>query len=84
MKTLQWTDARSAEEALRQSQDEDVIVVRDGQPVAVVMALDEDDAHWLGREVDPAFIASVAQARKDVQEGRAISHDDLKRELGSI
>jgi hypothetical protein len=82
MKTLQWTDARSAEEALRQSQDEDVIVVRDGQPVAVVMALDEDDAYWLKREMDPAFIASIAQARKDVEEGRAISHEEMKRRLG--
>ena len=82
MKTLQWTDPSSAEDVLRQSQQDDVIVLRNGQPVAVVMALDDDDDYWLRREMDPAFIASIARAKKDVENRRTISHEALKRELG--
>lgn len=82
MKKLQWTDAGSAEQVLREAQNDDVIVIRDGQPVAVVRALDGDEAYWLERESDPAFAESLQRARKDIDEGRGISHDDLKREFG--
>ena len=82
MQRLEWTDPSSAEKVLQQSQQDDVIVLRDGRPVAVVMALDDDDAYWLEREMDPAFIASIAQAREDVKAGRTISHEELKRKLG--
>ena len=82
MKKLQWTDAGSAEQVLRESQSDDVIVMRDGQPVAVVMAVGGDEAYWLEREADPAFIESLARAKKGIEEGRGISHEDLKRELG--
>jgi hypothetical protein len=43
---------------------------------------DDDDLEWYTQERDPAFLKSLAQARQQVQEGRTVGHDDLKRELG--
>jgi len=37
---------------------------------------------WYPRERDPKFVASIAEARRQVQQGRTIGHDDLKKELG--
>lgn len=82
MKTLQWSDAASAEELLRQAQDEEVVVIRDGRPVAVVQPLDEEELAWLMRERDPGFVASIAQARADIEAGKGVDHDALKKELG--
>ena len=82
MKTLNWTDPPSAENVLKQAQDENVLVVRDGQPVAIVTPLSDDDAEWLKQEMDPAFIRSIAEGRKDYKEGRFITHEDLKKQLG--
>jgi hypothetical protein len=43
---------------------------------------DDDDSDWYARERDPAFLNSIARAREQVRQGRTISHDDLKKELG--
>lgn len=82
MRTAKWTDQTSADELLREGQHEEVVVVRDGQPVALVVPFDADDLEWYARERDPRFLDSIAAARRDVADGRAISHDELKRELG--
>jgi len=37
---------------------------------------------WAIQENDPAFIASIAKARKQIAAGDTISLEDLKRELG--
>jgi hypothetical protein len=33
-------------------------------------------------EYDPAFLASLAEARRQVERGETVSHSDLKREFG--
>ena len=82
MKTVTWTDNTAWEEAIRQAEQGDVLVVRGGHAVALLMPFDDDDLEWYGRERDPEFLASLAQARRQVQEGRTIGHDALKSELG--
>ena len=82
MKTLKWTDPSSADAALQQAQNEEVIVVRDGHPVALVTPMDDEELSWYLRERDPAFIESIARARADVAAGKSTSHDNLKREFG--
>ncbi len=42
----------------------------------------DDEMYWYNRERDPAFLESIADARRQVREGRTISLTDLKRELG--
>ena len=46
------------------------------------MPFDDDDLDWYVRERDPAFLAALVQARRQVREGRTIGHGELKQELG--
>ena len=82
MKTIDWTGNTPWDEVLRQAEQEDVVVVRDGHAVALVVPFDDDDLQWYARERDPAFLASLARARQQVREGKTVRHGDLKRELG--
>ncbi len=82
MKTVSWTANSSWDELLSQMGEEDVLVLRDGHPVALVTPFDDEDLAWYARERDPAFLESLARARTQIQESRIISHEDLKKELG--
>jgi antitoxin (DNA-binding transcriptional repressor) of toxin-antitoxin stability system len=83
MKTLTWTDPKSAEELLRQAQGEEVVVLRHGHPIALLTPLDDNELEWYLRERDPAFIQSIAEARAAIAGGKVTSHEDLKREFGT-
>jgi antitoxin (DNA-binding transcriptional repressor) of toxin-antitoxin stability system len=82
MKTVDWTDDRPMGEILGGDPKEDVVLFRDGHPVALVIPFDEDDLEWYARERDPEFLASLARAREQVANGQTIGHEALKRELG--
>jgi hypothetical protein len=82
MKTVTWNESTSCAEIVRQAEDEDVVLVRDGHAVALITPFDDDDLEWYAREHDPAFLDSIARARQQVAEQRSVSHEDLKRELG--
>ena len=82
MKTVSWTANSSWDEVLDQMGEEDVLVLRDGNPVALVTPFDDEDLAWYARERDPAFLASLAKARRQIQGGESVSHEDLKKELG--
>ena len=82
MKTVIWTEDASWDEVLRQAGDEDVVVLRDGHPVVLMTPFDDDDLAWYARERDPAFLESLAKARRQVEQGKTVSHESLKRDLG--
>jgi hypothetical protein len=81
VKTLTWTEGMSWENVMRQAEQEDVVVLRDGHPIALVTPFDDDDLHLHAPERDPAFLASIAQARQQIARGNSINHGDLKRAL---
>ncbi len=85
MKTLVASKDLSTEELIRRNEDH-IILVEGGRPVALVsrLDLDEDDLDWLEQELDPAFIASLARARQQVKDGRSKSLADVKAELGIV
>ncbi len=83
MKTLVASKDLSTEELVRRNEDH-VVLFEGGRPVALVSRLDEDDLDWLEQELDPAFIASLAQARQQVKDGRTKSLADVKAELGIV
>ena len=58
------------------------IAMRDGHAVALVMPFDDDDLEWYARERDPSFLASLADARQQVAQGKTLSHGELKKALG--
>jgi hypothetical protein len=82
VKTGTWTENASWDDVLRQAGEEDVIVLRDGHPVILMTPFDDDDFTWYARERDPAFLESLAKARRQVEQGQTASHEDLKRDLG--
>jgi hypothetical protein len=82
VKTVTWTENASWDDVLRQAGEEDVIVLRDGHPVVLMTPFDDDDLAWYARERDPAFLESLAKARRQVEEGKTVRHEDLKRDLG--
>ncbi|MDB5354523.1 MAG: hypothetical protein JWN24_976 [Phycisphaerales bacterium] len=82
MKTIEHTGPAASEQAIREGQSQDVVVLQDGKPVALVVPFDGDDLRWYATEHDATFIESIAQARDDVRAGRSVSHEELKKELG--
>ena len=82
MKKIELATPTASEQAIRDGQLEEVVVLRDGRPVALVIPFDDDDLEWYARERDPAFIESIARAREQAKSGQTVSHDELKANLG--
>jgi hypothetical protein len=82
MKTVDLRDEASLAQVLSQNQDEDVVIVRDGRAVALVVPFDDEDLEWYARERDPAFIESIDRARRQVADGNTVTHAELKKRLG--
>jgi len=82
MKTVIWTENTPWDEVLREGEQEEVILMRDGHAIALLVPFDDDDLDWYARERDPSFLASIAQARRQIERGQTMSHEDLRRDLG--
>ena len=82
MKTVELSGPASSEQAIRAGESEEVVVMRDGKPVAIVVPFDEEDLVWYATERDPQFLESIARAREEVKAGRTVSHENLKKEMG--
>jgi hypothetical protein len=82
MKTVIWTQNASWDEVLQQAGEEEVIVLRDGHAVVLMTPFDDDDLAWYARERDPAFLESLAKARRQVEQGETVNHEALKAQLG--
>lgn len=81
MKTVDFTQNSPVAEVVRQAQDEELLLVRDGHAMALVIPFDDDDVEWYRRERDPKFLESLALARRQVQEGKTVRHEDLRRKV---
>jgi prevent-host-death family protein len=82
MKTMTWNAETRCDEVVHEARSEDVVLIQNGRPVAVVMPIEEDDLEWLRIERSPEFIASIAKAREQVRRGECITHEELLAELG--
>lgn len=82
MKQVVWTHDISWEDTVRQAEHEDVVIMRDGHAVALMVPFDDEELDWYLREHDPQFISSIARARQQVVAGQTVAHDELKRHLG--
>jgi antitoxin (DNA-binding transcriptional repressor) of toxin-antitoxin stability system len=82
MKTIELTSPAAGERAIREGRNEEVVVMENGHPVALVIPFDDDDLEWYARERDPAFIAAIARAREQARRGETLSVDEVKARLG--
>lgn len=82
MKQIELTADVALKQLLQEAEKEDVVLTRQGHAVALVSPIDDEELTWYVRERDPEFLASIARARAQVQQGQTVGHDDLKRQLG--
>src|SRR6185437_3026008 len=57
--------------------NEDVLLLRNGHPVALVVPFDDDDLEWYALERDPDFIESIRRAREQVARGETIPQEEV-------
>jgi PHD/YefM family antitoxin component YafN of YafNO toxin-antitoxin module len=82
MKQVELTKGLALEAVLKEAKRQDVVLTRRGRPVALVSEMDAEELYWHAREHDPAFLASLRRARRQVKKGHTVRHEDLKRQLG--
>ncbi len=82
MKSVTVSDRRTLRDVIGKGVKKDVVVERNGHAVALIVPFDDDDRYWYAREHDPAFIKSIAKARRNFKAGKSISHEELKAKLG--
>jgi prevent-host-death family protein len=69
---------------LKASQDGPVIVTKNGKPVAVLLAMqDEDELERLILAYSPKFQHLLRAAEKQIQDGYGIPHDEFWKEIES-
>ncbi len=69
---------------LKQSAGEEMLLTRDGRPIGVLIAFeDEDDWFDYQLENDPRFLKRIEQARAEIKAGNTISLEQLKDKLGA-
>ena len=56
MKTVVWTEHTAWEATVRQAEQEDVLVIRDGHVVALLMPFDDDDLSGTRTNVIPSSL----------------------------
>src|SRR5260370_42409061 len=64
MKTITWTGVTPWDELIRDAEHEEVVVMRDGHAVALLMPFDDDDLEWYAREHHPGFLGPIVKARQ--------------------
>ena len=82
MKRIEATDKRRIGLVLPKPGGDDVLVEREGRPVAVIVPLDKDEYWWYLKERSPEFAKSLARAEKHAREGKVTRLADVKKEFG--
>ncbi len=67
-----------------ESTHEQIMITKHGRPAAVIMAAEDleslqETLYWLSR---PGIRESIVEAEADIEAGRTISSDELRRQLG--
>jgi prevent-host-death family protein len=69
---------------LKLSERGPVVVTRNGKPVAVLLAVsDEDEIERLALAYSPKFQSILEVAEQQIREGKGIAHEDFWREIES-
>jgi prevent-host-death family protein len=64
---------------LQLAEKESVVITRDGQPVGILIGLEDAQDWWEELMMrDPCFEAEIAQARQSLKEGKGITIEELR------
>lgn len=72
-----------ASEVVKKSQREPVVITVHGKPKAILTSITEDELEDFLFENSPRLRKRIEEGLKDAEEGRVISHRDLKSRLKS-
>lgn len=68
---------------LQIAERESVIITRDGQPVGILIGLEDAEDWWEELMLrDSRFEVEIAQARQSLKEGKGISIEEMKAKYG--
>lgn len=67
-----------------ESTHEQIMITKHGRPAAVIVAAEDleslqETVYWLSR---PGIRESIAEAEVDIEAGRTVGSDELRRQLG--
>lgn len=83
MKHLDLTQATDSLATYVQKLGEDkLVVIQDGRPIAILMAVPEDDLEDISLGNNPEFLAILEQSRTSLQEKGGTSLEQVKQRLG--
>ena len=64
---------------LQLAEMESVIITRDGQPVGILIGLEDPEDWWEELMIrEPVFEAEIAQARQSLKDGKGITIEELR------
>lgn len=64
---------------LQVAENESVVITRDGQPVGILIGLEDAEDWWEELMLrNPRFEVEIAQARQSLKEGKGISIEEIK------
>ncbi len=67
---------------IKASEDELVVITKNGKPVAVLVSMEDDDElERLALAYSRRFQALLGEAREQIQAGKGVAHDDFWREI---
>ncbi len=83
MKQLDLTQATDSLATYIQKLEEDkLVVMEDGQPVAILMLVTEDELEDISLSKNPEFLAILEQSRTSLREKGGTSLEQVKHRLG--
>ena len=76
---------RNLDAYLRLAEEEEIIIVKDDQPVGVLIGLADHDAwHDYLLESDPRFLKRIREARRSIQEGRGVYLEEIEALMSDV
>lgn len=85
MKHLELTEAtNSLATYIQELGEETVVIIQNGQPVAVLMPVREDALEDISLSNNPEFLSILEQSRASLKQKGGISIDQVKKRLGLV
>lgn len=73
--------SRSLKDYAEQSQEEPIVVTRNGRPMAAILPIENADLETVSLSTNPEFLAIIERSRRRQEEEGGISSEEMRRRL---